>query len=84
MSGTRVTMAANGRVVIPAAMRCELGMAAGGPMVARIENGAVILEPFAVAIERVRALVRRHAPAEPGTSVVDELLAERRTESARE
>ncbi len=84
MSGTRVTMAPNGRVVIPASMRNELGMAEGGTMVARVEDGAVVLEPFTVAIDRVRALVRRHAPAEPGVSVVDEFLAERRRDAARE
>ena len=44
-------------------------------MVARVENGAVILEPFEVAVRRARSLVRQYVPE--GVSLVDELIAER-------
>jgi AbrB family looped-hinge helix DNA binding protein len=84
MSDVRVTMAPNGRVVIPAGMRAELGLSEGGSLVARIENGTVVLEPYKVVIDRVRALVQRHAPADSGIGVVDELLADRRVEASRE
>jgi len=84
MTSTPVIMAANGRVVIPASMRAEIGLAEGGTMVARVENGVVVLEPHKVALDRVRAMVREFAPADPGLSVVDELIAERRAEALRE
>jgi bifunctional DNA-binding transcriptional regulator/antitoxin component of YhaV-PrlF toxin-antitoxin module len=79
-----IKMAENGRLVLPATLRSEVGLPAGGEFLARVENGVVILEPHKVALERVRNLVRRHAPAENGRSVVDELIAERHAEAARE
>lgn len=75
MKQTHLTMAANGRLVIPANMRAELGLQNGGRLVARVENGAVILEPIDAAIRRARALVRRYVPE--GSRLVDELIAER-------
>ena len=84
MSQTHVTMARNGRVVIPAEVRARIGMSEGGTLVVRVEGASVVLEPHKMALDRVRALVRQYAPAEPGVSVVDELLAERRAEAARE
>ena len=84
MDSAHVVMAANGRVVIPANMRAEIGLAEGGTMVARVENGVVILEPYKLAIDRVRAMVRQFAPVAPGVSVVDEFIADRRAEADRE
>jgi bifunctional DNA-binding transcriptional regulator/antitoxin component of YhaV-PrlF toxin-antitoxin module len=77
-------MAENGRLVISAALRSEVGLPDGGDFLARVENGVIILEPHKKALERVRSLVRRYAPAEEGVSVVDELIAERHAEAARE
>ena len=77
-------MAQNGRLVLPASLRAEIGLPAGGDFLARAENGVIILEPHKKALDRVRDLVRHYAPAEEGVSVVDELIAERRAEAARE
>lgn len=84
MTQSHVKMAYNDRLVLPSALRIEIGLPDGGEFLARVENGVVILEPQKKALDRVRGLVRRHAPAEPGASVVDELIAERRIEAARE
>ena len=51
-----LTMAANGRIVIPAAMRGALGVLGGGKLVARLVEGTVILEPLAAAIHRAQAM----------------------------
>jgi len=77
-----VTMARNGRLVIPAALREAIGMPEGGPMVASVQDGRVVLEPYAAAVARARALLRRYIP--PGTLLSEELIAERRAEAERE
>jgi AbrB family looped-hinge helix DNA binding protein len=77
-----LTIAANGRVVIPANMRAELGLYGGGQVVARLVDGAVVLEPVAAAVRRAQAMVRRYIPQ--GTGLVDELIADRRAEAERE
>jgi bifunctional DNA-binding transcriptional regulator/antitoxin component of YhaV-PrlF toxin-antitoxin module len=79
-----VKMAENGRIVVPSALRAEVGLPTGGDFLARVENGMIILEPHKRALERVRRLVRQYAPVDQGSSVVDELIAERRAEAARE
>lgn len=84
MSRSHIKMAYNGRLVIPAALRTEVGFPDGGDFLARVENGVIILEPHKMALERVRNLVRQYAPAEEGVSVVDELIGERHAEAARE
>jgi len=79
---TNLTIASNGRVVIPANMRAELGLKDGDKLIARVVDGAVILEPIDVAVRRVQASVRKYVPE--GVSLVDELIAERRAEAERE
>ncbi len=75
-------MAPNGRVVIPANMRAELGWQTGGKLVARLVDGAVILEPVDAAVRRAQALVRQYLPETAG--LVDELISERRAAAERE
>ena len=77
-----LTVAPNGRVVIPANMRAKMGLADGGKVVARIEDGAVILEPIEAAIQRAQNMVRKYIPA--GTPLVAELIDERRAAAERE
>jgi bifunctional DNA-binding transcriptional regulator/antitoxin component of YhaV-PrlF toxin-antitoxin module len=77
-----VVMAENGRLVVPAQLRQALGMARGGKMVASVRDGALVLEPFDTAMQRVRDVARRYV--ESGKSVVDELLSERRQDAARD
>jgi AbrB family looped-hinge helix DNA binding protein len=82
MNAGTLTVSANGRVVIPARIRAELGLRSGEKVVARVVGGALVLEPVAVAIKRAQALIRRRAGS--GPSPVDELLAERRQAAAVE
>lgn len=84
MTQSHVKMSDNGRLVLPAALRAAVGLPEGGDFLARVENGVVILEPHKKALERVRSLVRQYAPADEGVSVVDELIAERHAQAARE
>jgi AbrB family looped-hinge helix DNA binding protein len=82
MEDVRTTVNAAGRIVIPAAYRRALGIKQGDEVILRLEEGEVRIITPAQAIRRAQALVRRYVPA--GRSLVDELIAERRAESARE
>jgi AbrB family looped-hinge helix DNA binding protein len=82
MSSFPVNVGAKGRVVLPAPIRHALGLVEGSELLARVEDGAVVLEPRSVAVDRLRALVRASVPKQ--ARLVDELLAERRAEARRE
>lgn len=79
-SETRLRVNENGRVVIPASFRKALGIHAGDEIVLRIEDDELRITTLKHRIERAQKLVRQHV--KPGTSLVDELIAERR-ETAR-
>lgn len=76
-----VHLGRQGRIVIPAPLREQLGLAAGDTLVAREEDGRLILEKTAAVTARLRA---RFAHVAPGRSLADELIAERRTAAALE
>jgi AbrB family looped-hinge helix DNA binding protein len=72
----------NGRVVIPAALRKVLGINIGDEVVLRVEDDELRILTLKRRIERAQRLVRQHV--KPGTSLVDELIAERREAAKRE
>ena len=74
-----VKLGKQGRLVIPASLRHELGLELGDELVARVEDGRLIFEPKASVVARLR---ERFKNVEG--SLADELLAERREEAARE
>ncbi len=77
-----VAMASNGRLVIPANVRSELGMQDGGKFIVHVQNGEIRLEPINAAIARAQAIVRRYVPET--ASLVGELTEDRRRESDAE
>ena len=77
---TRMRVNENGRVVIPASFRKRLGIRVGDEVVLQIQNDELRITTLKRNIERAQRLVRKHVKR--GTSLVDELLAERR-EAAR-
>ena len=77
---TRMRVNENGRVVIPASFRERLGICVGDDLVLRIEGDELRITTLKRNIERAQRLVRKHV--KPGTSLVDDLIAERR-EAAR-
>ncbi|WP_312029999.1 AbrB/MazE/SpoVT family DNA-binding domain-containing protein [Actinomycetospora sp. TBRC 11914] len=74
-------MTPQGRVTIPAQLRREAGIEVGDTVVVHVEDGRVVVETRAQLAARTRRDVARAAG---GGSAVDELLAERRAEAARE
>ena len=77
---TRMRVNENGRVVIPASFRKALGINIGDEVVLRIENDELRITTLKRRLERAQCLVQKHL--KPGTSLADELIAERR-EAAR-
>lgn len=77
-----VVVGRKGRVVVPAAIRHELGIGEGSELMARVEGSGIVLEPRSAAIGRLQALVAAAVPE--GVSLADELIAERRAEARRE
>jgi AbrB family looped-hinge helix DNA binding protein len=77
-----VRVGPQGRVVIPARLREALRLNPGEVLVAHVDDGRLVLERREAVLGRLRAAF---AAAVPRTvSVVDELIAERRDEAARE
>ena len=72
----------HGRVVIPAEYRRALGLRAGDAVVVQLDDGALRILTRAQAIKRAQEIVARYVS--PDRSLVDELIAERRAEAARE
>jgi len=72
----------NGRIVIPSSFRRALGISSGDTVVLRIENDELRITSLRQRLAKAQELVRKHVA--PTTSLVDELIAERREASRRE
>jgi AbrB family looped-hinge helix DNA binding protein len=81
MNGNEIQVGAQGRLVIPAALRKALGLKPGDRLVARQEGGALVLERREAIEQR---LWQMFAGIPMDVSLVDELLAERRVDARRE
>jgi AbrB family looped-hinge helix DNA binding protein len=80
MSDTSVVaVGPKGRVVIPAAIRRELGIEEGSELVALVEGQAVILVPRSAIKSRLRSIF-----ADVDGSMSAELIDERRAEATRD
>lgn len=72
---------AQGRLVLPSAMRRALDIKPGDEFAARIEGRRIVLEPRSELLRRMQEELRG---ARAERSLVDELIAERRREATRE
>ena len=72
----RMRMGAKGRLVIPAAMREELGITEGDMLILRVVDGELRIATRESRLRRAREWARQNIP--PGVSLADELSAERR------
>ena len=77
----RVRVGRQGRVVIPAKIREVVGIEPGDELVARVEEGCLILEKRQSVMRRMQG---RFAGVSGERLLVDELIAERREEARRE
>lgn len=75
-------MGANGRIVIPAAVRSSMGLREGSRIRMRLVDGELRLTSPEMTLGRLQQWAREALPA--GTSLVEELLQERRHEAGGE
>jgi len=83
MSSHELRIGPQGRIVIPAAVRHELDLNPGDAVVAYAEEGRLVIATRDAVLRRLRRQVA-DARAAGAPSPVDELLADRRAEVARE
>jgi len=79
---TRLRINENGRVVIPASFRKALGINPGDEVILQLDDDELRITTMKRRIERAQRLVQQHVKR--GTSLVDELIAERREAAKRE
>jgi AbrB family looped-hinge helix DNA binding protein len=72
----------NGRIVIPADIRQELGLKPGDTLLLSVEEGVLKIESQQARIHRVQQSLRKFIP--PDRVLSDELIAERDDEAQRE
>jgi AbrB family looped-hinge helix DNA binding protein len=79
----QIVVGERGRLVLPSAVRSELGIEPGTRLLLTTESdGSLRLRPYRAVAEAGLGLLAGLTPT--GGSMVDELLAERRREAARE
>jgi AbrB family looped-hinge helix DNA binding protein len=78
----KAPLSANGRIVIPAAIRKELGFAPGDTMLMDVEDGVLRIESYSARIRRIQESLKQYIS--PDRLLSDELIAERRDEARRE
>jgi AbrB family looped-hinge helix DNA binding protein len=79
MTGIMLRVGEQGRMVIPAELRKELGLEVGTELVATVEGDRLVLETSSAILARLQAQF-----AQVGGSMANELIAERKTEVKRE
>jgi AbrB family looped-hinge helix DNA binding protein len=78
----RTKLGSDGRIMLPAALRKELGLTSGEDLVVSRDEEGIHLRTRLMALERAQRLVARHIPA--GTDLVAELRADRWADGRRE
>ncbi len=83
MTHATVNVNKQGRLVIPAEMRRELGIEPGASLVAYVDRGRLVVEDRKHLLKRLQDEVAEHI--KPGApSAVDEVIAEHRMEAKAE
>ena len=82
MDAQRVRIVEGGKLVIPAAIRRELGIMTGDTVLVEVDGGEIRVRSMTQAVNRARAILRRHIP--DTIDLADELIADRRHEAEGE
>jgi AbrB family looped-hinge helix DNA binding protein len=79
-----LTMSANGRILIPSALRDQLGFKPSAKIFVEVKDGALVLTPAALHNARLRTYFDRHLQSKGSVDSVDEFIADRRAQAKRE
>ncbi len=74
-----VSVASNGRMVLPASVRKAMGLHGDTKVILTVEDDQVRLSPIGHGVSRAQALYRAHAKQ---VRTTDDFLAERKVEAA--
>jgi AbrB family looped-hinge helix DNA binding protein len=77
-----VQLAPDGRIVIPASVRKELGLKSGDALVLESDGTSLLIRTAEAVLQETQDYFRQFL--QPGVSEVDELIAERQSEAAQE
>ena len=83
MTAVTTKISESGRMTIPANIRAAVGLERGGDVIVEVVDNELHVRTVAQSMERARATARRIVAGKPG-SAVDDFLADRRREGARE
>jgi len=72
----------NGRIVIPVAIRKQMGLKPGDNVRMRLEDGVLKIESQLARIRKIQEEFKKYA--KPGVLMSNELIADRREEARRE
>lgn len=78
----RAKLNEEGRLVIPAACRKQLGLAAGQEVLLQVSSQGLLVYTQDLAVKRLQNWVADHVPT--STSLADDLMTDRRTEAAKD
>jgi len=82
METLSVKMEKSGRILIPAAVRRQLGLKEGTEMILRVDETGIQMGTREQALARIHERLRRYIPE--GRILSEELIQERRAEAERE
>ena len=82
MHTEHVRLGPDGRIVLPAALRHQLGLKPGDALVIESDGDSLLVRSYDAVVRETQDYFRQF-PA-PGGSEVDGLIADRRAEAARE
>ena len=82
MNVQRGKLVSGGRLQLPAEIRRALSLSDGDTVLLEVVDGEIHVRPYRDAVTRVQAKLRKYV--EPGRSLSDELIAERRVSAENE
>jgi AbrB family looped-hinge helix DNA binding protein len=81
---TSLVMSENGRILIPAALREELGFKPNGKVFVEVKDGTLVLTPASQRNQKLRAYFDQHLNLRETEGTVDQFIADRREQAKRE
>lgn len=82
MNVQRGKLVSGGRLQLPVEVRRELSLSDGDAVLIEVVDGEIHVRPYRDALARVQTRLRKYV--EPGRSLSDELIAERRAAADNE
>lgn len=79
MQTHRARMGENGRIVLPVELRKAMDLQGGQELMLTLDDDGLHIQTFRQSVARAQAMVREFV--EPGRSLAEELIAERRQEA---